>query len=430
MIDRRLEFDVVVVGAGPAGVTAATVAAEQGQRVALLEGTPWVGGQIWRGPSQASKPRAARRWLARLQASPVERFTESTVIDRAGPNCLRVEKTAGVLEFSWQKLILAVGARERFIPFPGWTLPNVFGVGGLQLLIKGGWPVAGKRIAVAGSGPLLLALAATLRQSGAEVPLIAEQTPLTKLLSFGLTLPWLSPDKLLQAAQYKARLFGVPFRTGCWPIEAQGGDQLERVTFRSGARTWTEDCDGLACAFGLLPNLELPRLMGCELSQHGVSVDRWQQTSVPGIYCAGEPTGIGGVDRALVEGQIAGYAVADQPDRGMKLFGQRARTHRFSRMLEHTFAPREELKALATAQTLVCRCEDVTLGQIKAYDQWRAAKLQTRCGMGACQGRVCGGITEFLLGWKNESIRPPLYPARVDSLMESSPETMLKNGSR
>lgn len=418
MADATLDFEVVVVGAGPAGIAAATVAAEAGHRVALVESAPWVGGQIWRDSASGSIPRIGRLWLNRLQACGVRVFNEATVIDSPQIGRLRIERTDRILDLNWEKLVLAVGARELFIPFPGWTLPNVFGAGGLQLLVKGGWPVAGKRIAVAGSGPLLFAVAAKLRACGAQVPLIAEQSDFGKLLRFGLALPWMSPSKLVQAAAYKAKLLGVPYRSGCWPLEAHGDLELECVTFRSGTKTWTEDCDGLACAFGLVPNTELPQLLGCALQQGFVKVDAWQKTSVNGVYCAGEPTGIGGVDRALVEGQIAGFTTVRQRNRARRLFGRRAKAHRFSRVLEQTFAPRAELRTLATPETIICRCEDVTLKEIVPFDQWRAAKLQTRCGMGSCQGRTCGSATQFLLGWKNDSIRPPLFPARIDSLVQ------------
>jgi hypothetical protein len=183
------------------------------------------------------------------------------------------------------------------------------------------------------------------------------------------------------------------------------------VTLRRGARTWSERCDYLACAFGLVPNLELPMLLGC-----GADVDDLQQTRTPGIYAAGEVTGIGGLDLSQVEGEIAGYAAAGKPDRARPLFARRARHRRFAAALERAFALREELKALPAPDTFLCRCEDVTLDRVRRYSNWREAKLQTRCGMGPCQGRVCGPAAEFLLGWKHESVRPPAFPARIGTL--------------
>jgi hypothetical protein len=146
-------------------------------------------------------------------------------------------------------------------------------------------------------------------------------------------------------------------------------------------------------------------------------VDAWQAASVQGIYCAGEPTGVGGADCALVEGQIAGYAAASQAARAQELFGRRAAWHRFRAALGEAFALRAELKTLGAEDTLMCRCEDVSLGQMRRHDNWRDAKLQTRCGMGSCQGRICGAAAKVVLGWGMESVRPPVLPARVQSLL-------------
>jgi NADPH-dependent 2,4-dienoyl-CoA reductase/sulfur reductase-like enzyme len=152
------------------------------------------------------------------------------------------------------------------------------------------------------------------------------------------------------------------------------------------------------------------------MSESGVQVDEYQQTSVPGVYCAGESTGIGGLELSLVEGEIAGYAAGGRPEAARSRFGARARHARFAAALDRAFALRPELKNLPQDDTLVCRCEDVSFGRVRSCSNWRDAKLQTRCGMGPCQGRVCGGALEFLLGWKLESVRPPLFPARIESL--------------
>jgi NADPH-dependent 2,4-dienoyl-CoA reductase/sulfur reductase-like enzyme len=162
-------------------------------------------------------------------------------------------------------------------------------------------------------------------------------------------------------------------------------------------------------------------LLGCELSDGNVKVDQWQATSVKDVYCAGEPTGIGGADCALVEGQIAGYAAADNSHQAKLLFPRRAAWHRFRWALGRTFTLRPELKSLAADSTILCRCEDVTLGQLRQFTNWREAKLLSRCGMGSCQGRVCGSATQVLFGWGSESIRPPVLPAKVGSLISRVP---------
>jgi NADPH-dependent 2,4-dienoyl-CoA reductase/sulfur reductase-like enzyme len=153
-----------------------------------------------------------------------------------------------------------------------------------------------------------------------------------------------------------------------------------------------------------------------------VQVNEFQATSVPDVFCAGEPTGIGGADRALVEGQVAGLAAAGAWDQARTLFGRRAAWVGFRAGLDQAFALRPELRQLAAPDTVVCRCEDVRLADLKGCESLRAAKLHTRCGMGSCQGRTCGAAVRFLFGWENDSIRPPLFPVRLASLTdEASP---------
>ncbi|HZN08310.1 MAG TPA: hypothetical protein VFB65_16050, partial [Pyrinomonadaceae bacterium] len=184
-----------------------------------------------------------------------------------------------------------------------------------------------------------------------------------------------------------------------------------------GGKRWSVACDYLACGFHLVPNLELAELLGCDIRNGAVSVDEFQQTTVPGIYSAGESTGIGGLELSIVEGEIAGLSAAGNRDEATRLFSTRAKHRRFADLLNRTFALRDELKSLAQPDTIVCRCEDVVFDRLRAHDSWRAAKLQTRCGMGPCQGRICGSAVEFLFGWTPESVRPPILPVRVESLL-------------
>jgi NADPH-dependent 2,4-dienoyl-CoA reductase/sulfur reductase-like enzyme len=261
---------------------------------------------------------------------------------------------------------------------------------------------------------LLLAVAGYLRERGADVLLIAEQASSLRVAKFGFSL--FGAGKSTQAFELKRRLKGVKYLNGCWVVAAHGDEKLAGVTLRRGGKRWQVECDYLACGFHLVPNLELAELLECRIEDGAVCVDEFQQTSVPHVYAAGEATGIGGLELSLVEGEIAGLAAAGKRDESKKLFGVRAKGKEFARILNRTFALRDELKDLAASETLVCRCEDVSFARLKAHDSWRAAKLQTRCGMGPCQGRVCGPAVEFLFGWKVESVRPPIFPVRVESL--------------
>ena len=399
--------DVLVVGAGPAGLAAAWRAAQSGLRVCVVDDNPAAGGQIWRGG-----PPEAQVWLERIRSVDVQVINGGRVFQQSGSRSLLAETGGGVCELSYKSLVLATGARERFLPFPGWTLPNVMGAGGLQALVKTGLPIEGKRVVVAGTGPLLLAVAAYLRGRRANVLLIAEQASSVQLARFAVGLF----SKRSQAFELKRQLKNVPYQSGCWVSEAHGEEKLESVTLVRGGKRRQVACDYLACGFHLVPNIELAELLGCVIENGSVKVDEFQQTTVANVYTAGETTGIGGLELSLVEGEIAGLAAAGKHEAARELFPVRAKQKKFADLLNRTFELRDELKKLATPETIVCRCEDVTFERLHAHSSWRAAKLQTRCGMGPCQGRVCGGAVDFLFGWRAESVRPPVLPVKIDSL--------------
>ncbi len=397
-----MNADVVVVGAGPAGMAAALRVRENGASVTVLDDNPAPGGQIWRGED-------------RFRGANIRMLLSARVISAdAIAGTLLVETADDATEISYGKLILATGAREIFLPFPGWTLPGIMGVGGLQALVKSGMPISSKRVVIAGSGPLLLAAAAYLHEHGAKINSIAEQASRRAVSRFAFQL-FRTPGKLLQAARLQLALRGISYRFGTWVEAAEGDGRVERVRLRHRDKSWIEDCDYAAVAYGLCPNTELAALLGCNIEGEAVTVDPLQRTSVENIFCAGECTGIGGLELSLVEGEIAGYAAAGRMDRARNLFPSREKARSFARALKTTFALREELKQLPKPETIVCRCEDVPFHKLQNAPSFRAAKLHTRCGMGACQGRVCGPAADFLFGWRTESIRPPIFPARLRS---------------
>jgi|CXWL01.1.fsa_nt_gi NADPH-dependent 2,4-dienoyl-CoA reductase/sulfur reductase-like enzyme len=432
---ENISTDILVIGGGAAGMSAALASSSNRDvHVTLVDDNPRLGGQIWRAELGRTKSAEALRLVAAIETGQIEIVNNAQVFAARNENSLLAQSPHGSTEFAYQKLIIATGARERFLPFPGWTLPTVFGAGGLQALVKGGLNIENKRIVVAGTGALLLTVAEYLKSKGAKVVAIAEQTSAAKLRRFAFGL-WSSPSKLAQAMALRSKLLGIPYLTDSWvtlcksprvskgetsnlsdsPLLTRGLPQLF-VTLTRNGKTWSLECDYLACGFHLVPNTELASLLGCSIENSFVAIDEFQRTSCENVYCAGEPTGIGGVEASLAEGKIAGFAATANEAEARRFFAERDKTRIFADSLNRTFELRDELKHLADDSTIICRCEDVSYAAMKDFDSRREAKLQTRCGMGACQGRICGTATEFLFSWEPDTPRPPIFPVRMENL--------------
>ncbi len=418
---QELDCDLLILGAGPAGLSAAHAAHAQVGRLILADENPLPGGQIWRGGIKRwQDSRALKLWQSLQQA------------DRARVQCLwqarlvfiqqglaLFETPAGAIRVSWRKLILCNGARELLLPFPGWTLPKVMGAGGLQALIKSGMPVQGQRVVIAGTGPLLLAAALSAQQAGAQLLCIAEHRNWLELARFLLQLMFIAPAKFLQAVKLRWQLRHIPYLSDARVVAALGCAQVEGVSLQQGQQQRQLSCDILACGFGLIGNLEVARHLQCELESGPgglrVRFDHQQASSQKHIWVAGEICGIGGVEQALVQGRIAGLAASAQmlPDYLIRARQQHAR---FARLLTEVFQLDARLTQLSQDDTLVCRCEDVSMRELRDYPDWRSAKLQTRVGMGPCQGRVCGAACQVLFNWPAVDLRAPIFPAKVSTL--------------
>lgn len=422
-IQAPARCDILIIGAGPAGMAAALAAAPSGAAITLVDDNPEAGGQIWRdGPGVQLPPlaRQHREALARHTNITLLRGTRVVGLGDAptagdAPTLLLEDAERGWVQRS-HRLILCTGARELLLPFPGWTLPGVTGAGGLQALVKAGLPVQGQRIVVAGTGPLLLAAAATAAKAGAQVVRVAEQAGWRALAGFAMQLPrW--PAKAMQALT----LLQPPLRAGSHVLEARGDGQVQAVRLRTPSGEESIACERLACGFGLVPNTHLGQMLGCALGgplSHGLGlqVDAQMCTSVAGVYAAGECTGFGGSERALAQGTLAGHAAANHTTPVQALQATLRRWEGFAQALQHSFALDDALKTLARPDTLVCRCEDVPHAELAGRSGWIDAKLHTRCGMGACQGRICGAATQQLFGWTPAPARHLLAPARIATL--------------
>lgn len=428
--------DLLIIGAGPAGMAAALAAAPSGKHIVVVDDNPAPGGQIWRdGPGVPLPPLARQHREALARHTNIDVLSGTRVVglgDRADANdapALILESATRGWTQHCTRLILCTGARELLLPFPGWTLPGVTGAGGLQALIKGGVDVRGQRIVIAGTGPLLLAAAATACKAGAQVVRVAEHTPWRDLVAFAAQLVrW--PTKAWQAPT----LLHPSLRANTHVLEALGSDQVEQVRLQRGSGTEVLDCDRVACGIGLVPNTHLGQMLGCALGElgdrPGLQVDTLMQTTVPGVYAAGECTGFGGSERALVQGTIAGHAAAGKPKAAQALLPTLARWNAFADALHRHFPVRAPaLAALPRSDTLVCRCEDVAHGDLQIRSSWIDAKLHTRCGMGVCQGRICGAAAQVLYGWTPQPARHLLSPACISTLaaaddsLDESPST-------
>jgi NADPH-dependent 2,4-dienoyl-CoA reductase/sulfur reductase-like enzyme len=443
---RELAADVVVVGAGPAGLAAALAAARDGVRVTMIDAAPVAGGQIWRARRGVAVEVVARA-LAQHEHAGVRALQGTRVVMPLPGQALLIDGPHGAQRLRWRRLILATGARERLLPFPGWTLPGVFGAGGLQALVKGAWPIAGQRVVVAGTGPLLLAAAATLRGEGARIVALAEETPMSTLA--GLVGALLRhPRKALDALRLARALAGVTWMSGTRIVAVEGEGRVERVRLASLGGDRLErviDCDAVAAGWGLVPQTELAEALGCAIEPRfgaqAVVVDARQRTDVDGVFAIGECTGVAGAAAAAIQGQVAGDAAAldltGQP-RGassnagvaredLRRGASLEREFRFAAAVAKTFPVPTDWAARLRDDTIVCRCEDVRWSALRDAPDLRAAKLATRCGMGHCQGRLCHDALGAMLHVPRLPARPPLTPVALDTFLsaESAPRGAL-----
>lgn len=436
-MERADRHDLAVIGAGPAGLAAAVAAADAGLVVALLDAGARPGGQYYRhAPDafRAARPGALHGdWdrFARLRGALQAHARGGRVEHLAGNHVWAVERGSDLTVraqvgeppvaervVTARALVVATGAFDRQLPFPGWDLPGVMAAGGVQALLKGNLVLAGRRAVVAGTGPFLLPLAAGLARAGAEVAGLFEAGRPT---GFGREPGAVASnaEKLGEAASY-ARVLArhrVPLRTRRAVVAAHGTDALEAVTVARVDRDWhvvpgserRVGCDVLAVGYGFTPQLEIPLALGCDTRRDRdgnpvADVDRAQATSVPGVYAAGETTGVGGAALALVEGELAGLAAARSLGREpplsaaalSRLLHRRRAGRRFAAALHAAYPVRSGWPTWLADDTLVCRCEEVPFADVRdavrglgATDA-RSVKLLARPGMGWCQGRVCG----------------------------------------
>ncbi|MGP3932667.1 FAD-dependent oxidoreductase [Nonomuraea sp. KM88] len=457
-----MTYDLVVIGGGPAGVAGALTAARAGLRVALVDSGARLGGQYFRHSAVPGAEPGLGRFLRqgralgeradvllRHQAWSAAREPDGTLVvhcvTRSSPAQDGREAELPVA-LRARRLLIATGAHDRPLPFPGWDLPGVLTAGGAQALLKGSGVVAGRRIVVSGTGPFLLPVAVGLAGAGARVLGVFEA-------GSGLGLarrPLLALDKAGEAARYAVGLarHRVPYRTRQAVVAAHGEREVEAVTVARLDEGWNilatrvVECDTVAAGYGFVPQIELGTQLGCR-TRHDVdgspvlTVDAAQRTTVPGVWAAGEPTGVGGWRLSELEGRIAGLAVvADSRTRpGVPGVLARWRARRLARWrafgeaLQRAYPVRPGWQGWLRDDTLVCRCEEVPLARVREAQDLgatdaRSIKLLARPGMGWCQGRICGYAVSCLAGEPPQPPRRPIaQPVTLGALSEGGEAT-------
>ncbi|MFJ3368128.1 cyanide-forming glycine dehydrogenase subunit HcnB [Pseudomonas sp. NPDC086251] len=420
----------VIVGGGPAGMAAAIELARHGVRTTLFEEASRLGGVVYRGPLREGVQLdylGPRYWQALTHlheefqdySALIEVRLNHRVIGAQGSRLLVLDGEERLQEFEYPQLVLAAGCHERSVPFPGWTLPGVMLLGGLQLQIKSGVVRPQGPVVIAGTGPLLPLVACQLHACGVTVAGVFEACAFGKIAKESLALlnkPQLFLDGLSMLAFLK--MHGIPVRYGWGVVAAQGDGELSSVTVAPYSRTWVADRDRalqipaqtLAVGYGFIPRTQLSQQMGLnhEFSDDGylrAVTNIWQQSSEPHVHLVGDMGGIRGGEAAMLAGKIAAVSIMLQRDVLDSELALKQRSYylsklnpivRFRAAVDRYTERGAGQTALPAAGTVICRCEHTTRGDIdRALEQGvqdlASLKMRTRISMGDCQGRMCIG---------------------------------------
>jgi NADPH-dependent 2,4-dienoyl-CoA reductase/sulfur reductase-like enzyme len=455
--------DLAVIGAGPGGAHAALAAAAHGLSVVMVDENAAVGGQVWRAPAGRSghadaEARAGAAMRARLAAAPITLLARACVWLIGRENDLwRIDlvRDGRAETLRAAALVLATGAHERVVPFPGWTTPGVIGLAAATILLKSAGVLPGRRCVVAGSGPLLAAVAAGMLKAGGEVAAVVDLAARREWLA---ALPRLAarPDLVWHGAAWLGRILraGVPVLSRHAVVAADGEEALREVLVAPvdavgrpvpGAmpRRFAADC--LAVGHGLVPDTAATRLLRLPhryVADRGGWIAERDETlaaPAPRLWLVGEVGGIGGAAVAALQGELAGLAVAhalgrldatSHRQRSARLRGSLRRAERAGGAMARMMRLREGLVGAIPADTIICRCEDVTRAELEEAIAAGARDLNqlkqwTRCGMGPCQGRMCGETAATLLAARAGSReaaglwtgRPPLHPVVAEDIL-------------
>jgi thioredoxin reductase/bacterioferritin-associated ferredoxin len=451
-------YQLLIIGAGPAGLAAATTASGNGISCALLDEQASLGGQIYRSIESVPNSRAEKlgtEYLRGKELAEAFRKSDAEYFPETKVWSLNNQREVGVLHqdksriITADQILVASGAMERPVPFSGWTLPGVMQAGAGQILFKSAGVVPNDGVVLAGSGPLLLLLAWQYMQLGVDIKGILDVTPLSNHLLALPKLPraLLAHHYLVKGLVYQRDLkrAGVSTKIGVSQLRAEGEENLQTVRYRHLGREHTIETDLLLVHFGVIPHIWLTQAAGCHHQwdesqqcwrpQH----DEWGNTSIEGIMVAGDGAGINGARSAEHAGRLAGLqalfalgALSEQErDKQSKNDRKWMQDDRHIRpFLESYFAIPQSVLATKESETIICRCEEITAGEIRlAVEQGHGSsndvKYLTRCGMGACQGRQCANAVAHIVadaGGQAVSVeshfrgRPPVTPLTLQQL--------------
>lgn len=463
------DCDLLVIGGGPAGLAAAAAGAAHGLRTTLLDERPAPGGQVYRQPGPGFRvlsPARLGRDYQRGQAL-IEQANRAGAELRPGTVVVSLRGTTAIVLDGGQTqrirsraVIVAAGAHDRPVSFPGWTLPGVVTAGGAQALVKASRVVPGNRVAFAGSGPLALAFPAQLRHYGVNVVLALEAGPPPGPAAvFGLLRAAPGNTEMLRdGLSYRRQLARgrVPLRYRRIIVAAEGEDRVTAMVHAAVDADWrvvpgTQEriaVDTICLGYGFVPSEELLRLAGCrfaydeDLGGPVAERDAWGRTSVPGVLAAGDAAGVRGALAAADQGRLAALAaaadfgalpVARAEEEARPIRARLARKETFRTALSRLYKVGPGIHELAGAQTVVCRCEGVTRAQLEtamtATADVDVVKSYTRAGMGLCQGRNCRRQVAALLAARTggqigevpvTTPRPPVRPVPISALADDS----------
>lgn len=452
-------YDLIVVGAGPAGMAAATTACQHGLDVALLDEQAAPGGQIYRS---VSNPAPADRQILgpdyyygrtlvdALEHSRVDYFHSTTVWDISPERVLSVSVAGQSRTLRAAKILLATGAQERPVPFPGWTLPGVMTCGAAQILLKSSGLTPSGPLVLAGSGPLLLLIAWQLHKAGVPISAVLDTTPpgnYCKALRYGLGAlrGW---RMLLKGLGYlvSLRKAGIKLLGGVTQLRADAASSgcLAQLHFQHKGHDRVIDCQTLLVHQGVVPNVQLTRALDAKHLWHEQQqcwhpqTDAWGETSIDGFFVAGDSAGIGGALAAEHFGRLTAWQVACQQGRidsierdklARPVLQTLDRLMVIRPFLDVLYQPAAEF-LLPVDETIVCRCEEVSAGDIRRFvglgcSGPNQAKAFSRAGMGPCQGRMCGlTVAQIIAAERNVAIdqvgyytiRAPIKPLSLGEL--------------